>query len=493
MRHSLQCRTRERTGPCRVKGCAEVTELLAHVSSCRRGECAKPGCKETSRLMVHHLRCWNARPEQRCTVCGPVCDQIQAEEEARAALEKCRPCGPNGQVPPPAPPATLGAAPDAAAPAAASPLPTHLPPPASQASRPLPQAGTPTNAPAFATALARPPWTSPAPPPATVPPALPPSASLHDYARYHAAAGITVNTRPGPPPIRMPPPGGRRRYGAVPGVDCPEDFRCAISAQIMVDPVMLVNSGQSYERAALLDALARRPGVDPLTGGAFEDAPLIAENRTFRRAIEAWRDAHGPAGAPRKRAKVGPGYDAEPAEDVEGRHRCSTCNKTNTTFSVKGDGSLLKTCDDCRSRARGYYISRRRRELSQNPPADYRRAGLPTALPAPLHAPPRYEPGAPSPTAPGPDAYAAYRKPDYAYAHVASPYHRPPPHHVAPPPHHVARPPLPPHHVAQYRSPTSIAEWAAQDGHAQGPPPWAAHAPRHAAPPPHGFRPPEQP
>ena len=78
--------------------------------------------------------------------------------------------------------------------------------------------------------------------------------------------------------------------------------------------------------------------------------------------------------------------------------------------------------------------------------------GLPTALPAPLHAPPRYEPGAPSPTAPGPDAYAAYRKPDYAYAHVASPYHRPPPHHVAPPPHHVARPPLPPHHVAQYLS-----------------------------------------
>ena len=213
----------------------------------------------------------------------------------------------------------------------------------------------------------------------------------------------------------------------------------------------------------------------------------------LRHHLQAWRDAHGPAGAPRKRAKVGPGYDAEPAEDVEGRHRCSTCNKTNTTFSVKGDGSLLKTCDDCRSRARGYYISRRRRELSQNPPADYRRAGLPTALPAPLHAPPRYEPGAPSPTLPAPDAHAFYRKPDYAYAHVASPYHRPPPHHVAPPPHHVARPPLPPHHVAQYRSPTSIAEWAAQDGHAQGPPPWAAHAPRHAAPPPHGFRPPEQP
>ena len=73
MRHALQCRTRDRAAnPCRVENCAEVTEQLSHVSNCRGRDCPKPGCKETSRLMVHHLRCWNARPEQRCAVCGPV-------------------------------------------------------------------------------------------------------------------------------------------------------------------------------------------------------------------------------------------------------------------------------------------------------------------------------------------------------------------------------------------------------------------------------------
>ncbi|KAH8056701.1 hypothetical protein JL720_14171 [Aureococcus anophagefferens] len=59
----------------------------------------------------------------------------------------------------------------------------------------------------------------------------------------------------------------------------------------MRDPVLLVSSGITYERSSLMEALERRPGVDPQT--KRRRAPVVAGNITLKRAIEAWRSRPG--------------------------------------------------------------------------------------------------------------------------------------------------------------------------------------------------------
>ena len=45
--------------------------------------------------------------------------------------------------------------------------------------------------------------------------------------------------------------------------ECPDDFKCSITLEVMRDPVLLVSSGITYERSSLVEALERRPNVDP--------------------------------------------------------------------------------------------------------------------------------------------------------------------------------------------------------------------------------------
>ena len=67
--------------------------------------------------------------------------------------------------------------------------------------------------------------------------------------------------------------------------ECPSDFVCPLSLARFRDPVMLVQSGMTYERVDLLVALARRPGIDPQTNEPFEGAPLLKENVVLRRLM----------------------------------------------------------------------------------------------------------------------------------------------------------------------------------------------------------------
>jgi hypothetical protein len=55
--------------------------------------------------------------------------------------------------------------------------------------------------------------------------------------------------------------------------------------------VILAASGQTYERKALLMALARKPGVDPKTNQAFAGAPIIIDNFGIRQAIEHYKNS----------------------------------------------------------------------------------------------------------------------------------------------------------------------------------------------------------
>ncbi len=71
----------------------------------------------------------------------------------------------------------------------------------------------------------------------------------------------------------------------APDLDVLEDACCPITLEVFRDPVTLAQSGISYERAALEDALARQPGVDPETNKEFDGAPTIVANHTLRRLI----------------------------------------------------------------------------------------------------------------------------------------------------------------------------------------------------------------
>ena len=86
----------------------------------------------------------------------------------------------------------------------------------------------------------------------------------------------------------------------APDLDVLEDACCPITLEVFRDPVTLAQSGITYERAALEDALARQPGVDPETNKEFDGAPTIVANHTLRRLIaslSAKRDKEDDAAA----------------------------------------------------------------------------------------------------------------------------------------------------------------------------------------------------
>jgi hypothetical protein len=69
----------------------------------------------------------------------------------------------------------------------------------------------------------------------------------------------------------------------------PDEFVCAISQQLMVDPVT-TGAGQTYEREAIATWL-RTKQTDPLTGVKLPSRKLI-ENVSLRQAIARWRAGH---------------------------------------------------------------------------------------------------------------------------------------------------------------------------------------------------------
>lgn len=47
----------------------------------------------------------------------------------------------------------------------------------------------------------------------------------------------------------------------------PAEYRCPLTLELFSDPVFMVESGQTYERAAMKEWLLRGNTKDPLTGG----------------------------------------------------------------------------------------------------------------------------------------------------------------------------------------------------------------------------------
>ena len=74
-------------------------------------------------------------------------------------------------------------------------------------------------------------------------------------------------------------------------VEEPDVLICPITRTMFRDPVVVVDSGHTYERSAVLSHFERDGAKDPLTGRALSSM-MVTTNRTVRQIVQAWLDRH---------------------------------------------------------------------------------------------------------------------------------------------------------------------------------------------------------
>ena len=109
--------------------------------------------------------------------------------------------------------------------------------------------------------------------------------------------------------------------------DEPEELMCPVTRAMFQDPVMVVESGHTYERSVILDHFQRSGAKDPLTRRVLSSTKVMT-NWAVRKIVQAWLDKH-PGVTP-------DGWDSrellEPSEDDGTR-----------TFDDEGDVGVLRT------------------------------------------------------------------------------------------------------------------------------------------------------
>ena len=70
----------------------------------------------------------------------------------------------------------------------------------------------------------------------------------------------------------------------------PEDYVCPISLMVMEDPVMIVQSGITYEREVIEEALRIHPCRDPKTNQEWSEPLTLAPNVLVRKMIIEWQE-----------------------------------------------------------------------------------------------------------------------------------------------------------------------------------------------------------
>jgi leucine-rich repeat protein SHOC2 len=107
----------------------------------------------------------------------------------------------------------------------------------------------------------------------------------------------------------------------------PELLMCPITRAVFRDPVMVVDSGHTYERSAILSHFERNGAKDPLTRRALSSTKVMT-NWALRNLVQDWVDKH-PGVTP-------DGWDSrellEPSEDDGTR-----------AFDDEGDVGVLRT------------------------------------------------------------------------------------------------------------------------------------------------------
>ena len=71
----------------------------------------------------------------------------------------------------------------------------------------------------------------------------------------------------------------------------PKSLMCPITRAVFRDPVMLFDSGHTYERSAILSHFERNGAKDPLTRRALSSTKVMT-NWAMRNVVQAWLDKH---------------------------------------------------------------------------------------------------------------------------------------------------------------------------------------------------------
>uniref|UniRef100_A0A7S0NMA0 U-box domain-containing protein n=1 Tax=Micromonas pusilla TaxID=38833 RepID=A0A7S0NMA0_MICPS len=73
--------------------------------------------------------------------------------------------------------------------------------------------------------------------------------------------------------------------------DEPEELMCPITRAVFRDPVMVFDSGHTYERSAVLAHFRLNGAKDPLTRRALSSTKVMT-NWAVRKFVQAWLDRH---------------------------------------------------------------------------------------------------------------------------------------------------------------------------------------------------------
>ena len=90
------------------------------------------------------------------------------------------------------------------------------------------------------------------------------------------------------------PAGARDDVPDAPDADLddePEVLMCPITRAVFRDPVMVVDSGHTYERNDILEHFRRNGAKDPLTRRALSSTKVMT-NWALRNVVQAWLDKH---------------------------------------------------------------------------------------------------------------------------------------------------------------------------------------------------------
>lgn len=124
-------------------------------------------------------------------------------------------------------------------------------------------------------------------------------AFLHDerdaqaQAQERAVASSSSSSSPSPRRERAQSAGGAiAAEEGEDGDEPPNEYMCPISADLMDDPVVVLETVQTYDRAHIERWFATGHLTDPLTGLNLSSTAL-APNHELRRRIEAWKARHG--------------------------------------------------------------------------------------------------------------------------------------------------------------------------------------------------------
>ena len=73
--------------------------------------------------------------------------------------------------------------------------------------------------------------------------------------------------------------------------DEPEELMCPVTRAMFQDPVMVVESGHTYERSVILDHFQRSGAKDPLTRRVLSSTKVMT-NWAMRNVVQAWLEKH---------------------------------------------------------------------------------------------------------------------------------------------------------------------------------------------------------